>query len=257
MYTCYYKDYSPALQREMEFKVYGHAGKPCIVFAAQNGNFYDFENYGMIETIKDFIEEGRIQLFCVQSIDEETWSGSWNYHTRIEQHERWFTYICDELLPRLHSIHNNTCKKYDDRKFLCMGVSMGAYHALNALLRRPERFDSCIGLSGIYHASFFFPNYEDEEIYLNSPLDVLKNIDYNHPYAQKYRESKIILCCGQGNWEEEALHDANELKNAFERLNIHAWVDLWGKDVVHDWIWWRKQLPYFLDKMLEEFENDQ
>lgn len=256
MYTKYYKDYSPTLQREMEFKVYGHAGKPCLVFSAQNGNFYDFENFGMVNCISNYIEEGRVQLFCVQSIDEETWSGSWDYRTRIEQHERWTSYICDELLPRLHSIHNNTCQKDDDSKFLCIGVSMGAYHALNHMLRRPELFDSCIGLSGVYHASFFFPNYNDELIYLNSPVDVLNNIDYHHPYVEKYRNNKIILCCGQGNWENESMEDTSALKNAMKRLDIPAWVDFWGKDVAHDWPWWQKQLPYFLKGMLEEFEHD-
>ena len=44
MYTEYYKEYSYNLDRDMEFKVYGHAGIPFIVFPCQNGKFYDFEN---------------------------------------------------------------------------------------------------------------------------------------------------------------------------------------------------------------------
>ena len=31
----------------MEFKVYGTAGKPVLVFPSQDGRFYDFENQGM------------------------------------------------------------------------------------------------------------------------------------------------------------------------------------------------------------------
>lgn len=42
MHTAYYKEYSHILGREMEFTVYGHSGKPCIVFPAQDGRFYDF-----------------------------------------------------------------------------------------------------------------------------------------------------------------------------------------------------------------------
>ena len=42
----------------MEFKVYGHAGLPFIVFPCQDGKFFDFESRGMIETVKDYIEAG-------------------------------------------------------------------------------------------------------------------------------------------------------------------------------------------------------
>ena len=40
----YFKEYSHCLNRDMEFKVYGHMGIPCLVFPAQDGRFYDFEN---------------------------------------------------------------------------------------------------------------------------------------------------------------------------------------------------------------------
>lgn len=45
----YYKEFSHELNRDMEFKVFGHAGVPCLVFPAQDGRFYDFENFGMID----------------------------------------------------------------------------------------------------------------------------------------------------------------------------------------------------------------
>lgn len=35
----YYKEYSPCLERDMEYKVYGHAGTPILVFPTQNGRF--------------------------------------------------------------------------------------------------------------------------------------------------------------------------------------------------------------------------
>jgi hypothetical protein len=25
---------------------------------------------------------------------------------------------------------------------------------------------------------------------------------------------------------------------------------MWGNDVAHDWVWWRKMLPYHMDKVL-------
>ena len=47
MKTAYYKEYSHNLGRDMEFKVYGHGGKPMLVFPCQDGRFFDFEDRGM------------------------------------------------------------------------------------------------------------------------------------------------------------------------------------------------------------------
>ena len=37
----YYKEYSRFLNRFMEFKVYGHAGRPIVIFPCQSGRFFD------------------------------------------------------------------------------------------------------------------------------------------------------------------------------------------------------------------------
>ena len=69
----WFKEYSHCLDRDMEFKVYGHAGRPILVFPAQNGRFFDFENFGMVNTVEHYINNGQIQLFCCDSIDPESW----------------------------------------------------------------------------------------------------------------------------------------------------------------------------------------
>ena len=100
----YYKAYSHQLGREMEVNIYGHAGKPCLVFPAQNGRFFDFENFGMVDACASFIEEGKLQLFCVDSIDGETWSNeAGDPRWRIERHEAWYRYICEELVPYIYA----------------------------------------------------------------------------------------------------------------------------------------------------------
>ena len=40
----YYKEWSAVLDREMEFKVYGHGGVPVLALPARGGRFYDWEN---------------------------------------------------------------------------------------------------------------------------------------------------------------------------------------------------------------------
>ena len=109
MHTRYYKEYSHNLGRDMEFKVYGHAGLPMVVFPCQDGKYFDFESRGMIDTVANHLEEGRLQLFCIGCVDEETWSAKGgDHHGRIMWHEQWFKYVCDEFMPRLHQIHAET-----------------------------------------------------------------------------------------------------------------------------------------------------
>jgi esterase/lipase superfamily enzyme len=40
------------------------------------------------------------------------------------------------------------------------------------------------------------------------------------------------------------------VRDIFVQKGIRATVDFWGYDVDHDWPWWQKQLPYFLEKVL-------
>lgn len=243
----YYKEFSNELNRDMEFKVFGHAGIPCIAFPAQNGRFYDFENFGMIDAASEFIEAGRVQFFCVDSIDSETWSNEEKSpRERIELHERWYHYIVDEFVQRVKEIskYSNGGKEYE--KFMTCGCSMGAFHALNTMLRRPDLFNKVIAMSGIYQASYFFNDYHDDLVYQNSPCDYLANLPKDHPYRECYKESEIILCCGKGAWEQECENSLQCMEKVFQQQELDLWVDYWGYDVSHDWYWWKRQISYFL-----------
>ena len=49
METQYFKQWSWTLNREMECKVYGHAGRPVLFIPCQTGRFFDFENFHMTD----------------------------------------------------------------------------------------------------------------------------------------------------------------------------------------------------------------
>ena len=129
MHIEYHKWWSQNLCRDMEYKVYGHDGQAFLAFACQDGRFFDWENYGMIGALAPFIESGRIRIICVDSIDQETWSNKGgDKRWRIEQQERWFHYVVDELLP------NVRCN--DSQMFFTIGCSMGGFHAANFFILR-------------------------------------------------------------------------------------------------------------------------
>ena len=186
----------------MGISVYGHAGRLCLVFPPQNGKHQDWKSFGMIDAVADEIERGKIQLFCCDSIDEETWSDlGGDPRRRIERQEAYFHYICDELVPLIRDIHAEDCGMRGD-KLMVTGTSMGGYHAVNVFMRRPDLFDQVLSLSGLFQSDYFFHDYHDDLTYANSPLDFLPNMSTDHPYIQMYNARDIILCCGQGAWEE-------------------------------------------------------
>ena len=70
----YFKEYSPALGREMECTVYGHAGRPVLFIPCQDGHHNDFEGFHMTDTWSPWIEAGKVMVFSIDTIDAETWS---------------------------------------------------------------------------------------------------------------------------------------------------------------------------------------
>ncbi len=240
----YHTWWSPNLNQNMELKVYGYYGKPILVFPAQGGRFFDYENFGMIDAISGFIEAGKIKVFSVDSVDNQSWA-NYGIHPadRANRHEDYDRYIIQEVAPFVGYHCANS-----GQSMLVTGCSMGAYHAVNFYFRHPDIFDSVIALSGLYHLGMFIGDYTDETVYLNSPLAYLPNLE-DEWYLERYRQGKIIVCCGQGAWEEAMLADSLELKRILEAKGVPAWIDIWGHDVNHDWPWWRKMMPYYLGKL--------
>lgn len=246
----YHKSWSNHLGQEMEWKVYGHAGKPVLVFPAQGGRFYEFEDFGMVQAVAHFIEQGQYQFFTADSVDNQSWAnGSVHPADRARRHEDYDRYIVHELAPWIRA-------RCGDQLLLSTGVSMGGYHSANFFFRHPDVFDSLISLSGLFQLQMFVGDYIDDAVYFNSPLLYLRNL--NDPwYLERFRRSHIIICAGTGAWEEAMNADIATLRQILEEKQIPAWIDLWGSDVNHDWPWWRKQLPYFLEKLLAFTATDQ
>ncbi len=243
MHIEYRKRWSSHLQRDMEFKIYGHAGKPIVVFPAAGGRFYEFEDFGMVEAIRWFIEQGKVQVFTPDSVDNDAWIAHWKHPgDRGWRHQQYDAYIVEELVPFIYDYTGR------QQKFITTGCSMGGYHAANFFFRHPDIFDTVIALSGLYGPQYFVGDYVDDNVYFNFPLLYLPNLS-DPWYLDRFRESHIIICTGQGAWEEDCLRETRALERILQALDVPAWIDYWGTDVNHDWPWWRKQLPYFLSKL--------
>ncbi|MCD8078362.1 MAG: esterase [Lachnospiraceae bacterium] len=253
MQSTYFREYSGYLNREMEFKVYGYAGKPVLFIPCQNGRFFDFEDFHMADVLAGRIEEGEIQVFSADTIDGETWSNEGgDVRDRMEQHERWFLYITEELVPRIHELNDRRGFWNAGPGIMTFGCSMGAYHAGNLYFRRPDLFDRNLSLSGMYDTKGMMGEYHDDLTYDNSPAEFLNGMPEEHPWMERYRHGKCVICVGQGAWEGPMIESTRRVDEVVKRRNLPVWVDYWGYDVNHDWPWWYRQTEYFMPWLLDE-----
>jgi esterase/lipase superfamily enzyme len=247
----YHKGPSRNLGRDMEYKRYGHAGRPVVVFPTSQGRFYQFEDSGAVAALAEFIDTGRIQLFTLDGIDSESF---FNKHVdaahRIARHEAYFRYVREEALPELLSTAAGA-NGGRELKPLFSGCSMGGYHSSNFVFRFPELASGVIALSGVYSARDFFGKALEGDIFYNSPLDYLPGI-IDPKLLARLKALRLIFCCGQGAWEERMLVETRKLEQILRDKSIPAWVDYWGGDVSHDWPWWHKQLVYFFGRWLDD-----
>ena len=239
----YHRWWSRSLGQDMELKVYGHAGKPVVVFPCQGGRFYEYEDFGMVEACRPFIEGGAVTLFTVDSVDAQSWTNRGAHPAeRGRRHDDYDRYIVSEVAPFIRTLRPQASGA------LATGCSMGAYHSANFFFRHPDVFDAVIALSGVYKLTDFVGDYLDDNVYFNSPLLYLPGLS-DPWYLERYRRSQIVVCVGQGAWEDGMLADTRALQAILASKEIPAWIDFWGHDVNHDWPWWRRQMPYFLGKL--------
>lgn len=245
MHIEYQKHHSAYLGREMEYKVYGHGGKPILVFPSSGGSFYEYEDFGMIEACRPFIEAGQVRFITPDSVDSHSWldSGASSGHKNYI-HSLFEAYILQELVPRV---------RHSTGWFGPLGVtgcSMGGFHSANFYFKHPDVFDLVIAQSGIYDIRFFTGGDLSDGVYFNSPVDYLAALE-DPWYLDRYRQGHILLSTGLGRWEEDTIRDTDAMAAIFRRRGIEAWVDYWGPDADHDWPWWRLQMPYFLGRLAE------
>ena len=245
----YEKHWSGWLNRHMEFKIYGSTGKPVMFIPCQAGRFFDFEGFHMVDHWAKWIEEGKCMVFSIDTIDNEAWADiGGDCRRRIENHERWYHYVVDEMVPTIKHIAG--LSNGYDQGILTFGCSMGAMHAANLFFRRPDLFNGVFAISGLYDSYDGFGDYMDDILYNNCPVFYLPNMPADHPYINLYNQRKMLIVCGQGAWEEPLLASTRWLDTVCCQKGIHTRFEYWGYDVNHDWPWWYKMvetyLPWFL-----------
>ena len=220
----YHKWFSPNLNRDMELLVFGHAGARVLVFPTRRGRFHEYEDLGLVGALADRIENGWLQLYCVDSIDRESIYNRYaSPQDRIRRHNQYEQYIINEVLP-LSRLKN-------PQPFMIVhGCSLGAYHAVNTALRHPQHFGKVVAFSGRYNLSEpvaefrgLFDDYYDDEIYYHSPNHFLPNLD-DSLLLDSLRRLQIVMTIG--------------VDDPFIHSNLTLSESLWAKHISHElYIW--------------------
>ncbi|MBK8047504.1 MAG: esterase family protein [Anaerolineales bacterium] len=220
----YHKWYSPRLHRDMELLVFGHGGARVIVFPTRAGRFFDYENFGIIEGVRQKIDQGWVQLFCVDSIDAESFycRAAPPAH-RIRRHVDYDAYLLYEVIPFTHSMNRNSC-------LIVHGCSMGAFHAVNFAFRHPDIVTKVLACSGRYDLTApigdfcdLLDGYYDDLVYFNTPLHFVPSIR-DEALLHALRRIEIHLAVGY----QDPFHVSNvAFSERLHRLSIMHQLHVW------------------------------
>ncbi|QKZ13623.1 esterase family protein [Spirosoma sp. KUDC1026] len=225
------KWYSHHLGRDIDMLVYGHWGYPVLMFPTSMGRYYEYKDFGFIETVRWFVETGKIKLYCIDSIDRDSWYAK-HLHpgTRIWNHVLYDRFLHTELVPGIQ-------RECNERKIGVAGVSFGGYHALNFAFRHPEQVGNLFTIGAAFDIRSFLSGYYDENVYFNNPPDFIPNA--NNP---EFYHMNIVLGSSEYDFcKPSTLNISTILRNK----GIHHTLDRmpWGD---HDWPVWKEQFPRFM-----------
>ncbi|HLF03334.1 MAG TPA: alpha/beta hydrolase-fold protein, partial [Anaerolineales bacterium] len=159
----YHRWWSPSLQRPMELLVFGHAGARMLVFPTSMGKYFEWEDRGMVGALGEHLERGWLQMYCVDSVDEESWYARWAHPGgRAWRHVQYENYLLYEVLPLIY--HKNPTPY-----LIVAGASFGAYHAMNFALRHPDKTNRVIAMSGLFDIGPWTDGYVNDTVYYNNP----------------------------------------------------------------------------------------
>jgi esterase/lipase superfamily enzyme len=227
----YIKEYSHSLGREMELLHFGHAGKPLLVFPTSMGRFYQWEDFGLVGALSDFIDSGAIQLICLDSIDGESWYAKDRPPgDRVWRHLQYEGYIVNEILPRL-----------PDRP-VAVGTSFGALHAVLLAARHPTRIGGYIGLSGAYDTKKFLNGYHDDNVFYTNLVEFLPGLNDEAYLGPMRAQHPKVIATGA---DDANVEDSRRVGGLLRAKGIDVALDIWP-GWAHDWPYWKDMMRRYL-----------
>lgn len=226
---------SAALGRDMELLAFGHGGARVLAFPTSMGRFFDWEDRGLVAALGEHLEKGWLQLFCLDSVDRESWYAKDRPpKERAERHASYDRYVLEEVLPFTRGVNDNPF-------LITAGASFGAYHAVNFALRHPEHTGRTLGMSGLYDIRQFVDGYYDETVYFHNPCDFVAN-EQDAARLAALRRLDIILAIGR---DDPNCGNNEHLSGLLWQKGVGNALRIWD-GWAHDWPYWQQMIRLYI-----------
>jgi len=232
--------YSPSLGREMPIVTYGHYGFALLLVPTAAADYLEYERFQLIDTLKPWIDAGKVKVFSVNSMNTESWMNNDmpGEHKAI-RHNQFNEYIYNEVVP---FIRNSTSW---DTQLIVSGASFGALHSMNLFLKRPDLINGVLAMSGVYDLTEYTKGFYDEQVYYNSPMHYMPNLTDHNILEQIRRSNHIHIFSGSGAYEDPS--SSGRFAKILYDKNINYELDIWGEEWPHDWNTWRHLMPHYME----------
>jgi esterase/lipase superfamily enzyme len=225
------KQWSGALGREMELLRFGDRGLPLVAFPTSMGRFYQWEDFGLVAALQDKIDAGYIQLWCVDSVDGESWYDQGKSSAeRVRRATEYESYILHEVRPQAGG------------KPVLTGPSFGAFHAVLMALRQPDVYGGFVAMSGAFSTRHWLGDNFDMSVYFNDPLMFLPGlVDDRYLTAMRGWLKKVIVTGEDDSNAGESRQVAELIRGKGVDLTLDVWPG-WA----HDWEYWKEMMRRYV-----------
>jgi esterase/lipase superfamily enzyme len=225
------KWHSPSLGKEIETLIFGYGGYPVVLFPTSMGRYYENKDFKLIQSVENFINEGKIKIYCPDSIDALSW-----YNKKIEPEQRvknhllYDRFLLEELTPLMKA-------ETEHKQIITAGCSFGGYHAATFAFRHPWLVSHLLSMSGAFDIKGQLDGFYNDDVYFCNPVDFVP-----HNINPELWQMKIVL----GTADRDICKPDNErLSEILTSKGINHWLDV-RENADHDWPVWRDMFPEYI-----------
>jgi esterase/lipase superfamily enzyme len=223
----------------MPIATYGHYGFALLLVPTAAADYLEYERFQLIDSIRGFIEGGKLKVFSINSINNESWlNNEMDPRHKSIRHQQFNSYVFEEVIPFIRT-HTSA-----ETPIIICGASFGALHSMNLFLKRPELIQGVLALSGVYDLTEYTKGYFDDDVYFNSPQHYMPNLSDHFILEQIRRSNHIHIFSGSGPYEDP--EGSRRFASVLYNKGITYELDIWGPEWKHDWDTWRQVLPHYL-----------
>jgi esterase/lipase superfamily enzyme len=211
---------SPSLGKKISLDVYGSGGTPILFLDGFPQYFTQLERKNVLSGIRLQIESEFNQVFCLSMPTEsDIMNMVADAAGRLISYNFFEEFILDEVTPRI--------KKDSGYDFLIIvGVGNGAYHALNLMLKHPDRFNKLISVCGPVDLRDYFGDFFSQNLYYNNPIEFLPNLN-DYSIIDKINTNDLRIVTSSIDVNKDKMIKMSEMLSF---KNIDHVLDVWGED---------------------------